>query len=177
VVLAVVLILLLVMTVLAIASLSSTLMEERMGTAQYDRSLAFQAAEAAMREAEEVARGKPALPGGGAVGAGCANGLCARPDLADPGERQRWMNDGFWAEGSGFWAQANVAVSDLALQPRYIIELLDDAVQDDKICTTGGDVSLEANCTMLSSRYRITVRTPEAPGRASVTLQSIYAVP
>ena len=177
VVLAVVLILLLVMTVLAIASLSSTLMEERMGTAQYDRSLAFQAAEAAMREAEEVARGKPALPGGGAVGSGCADGLCARPDLSDPDERQRWMNPGFWDDGSGFWAASSVDVSDLAGQPRYIIELLDDAVQDDKICTTGGDVSLEANCTMLSSRYRITVRTPEEPGRASVTLQSIYAVP
>jgi len=172
VVLAVVLILLLVMTVLAIASLSGTLMEERMSTAQYDRSLAFQAAEAAMREAEEVARAKPALPA-----SGCVDGVCATPDPTDADERQRWNNPGFWDDGSGTWAEADVEVSDLAEQPRYIIELLDDAVQDDKVCTTGGDVSLEANCTILSSRYRITVRTPEQAGRASVTLQSIYAVP
>lgn len=172
VVLAVVLILLLVMTVLAIASLSGTLMEERMSNAQYDRSLAFQAAEAAMREAEETARAKPPLPG-----SGCDDGICARPDPTDADERQRWNNPGFWDDGSGNWAEADVEVGDLAAKPRYIIELLDDAVQDDKTCTTGGDVSLEANCTILSSRYRITVRTPDQAGRASVTLQSIYAVP
>src|SRR5690606_41371682 len=84
VVLSVVLILLLVMTVLAIASLSGTLMEERMSNAQYDRSLAFQAAEAAMREAEEAARAKPPLPG-----SGCDDGSCARPDPTDADERQR----------------------------------------------------------------------------------------
>lgn len=172
VVLAVVLILLLVMTLLAIASLSGTLMEERMSTAQFDRNMAFQAAEAAMREAEEVARGKPALPANG-----CNDGLCARPDPTNAAERQRWNNAGFWNDGSGNWAEADVEIHDLAAQPRYIIELLDDAVQDSKVCTTSGDVSLEANCTILSSRYRITVRTPDQAGRASVTLQSIYAVP
>ena len=48
----VVLILLLVMTLLGLASLRGTLMEERMSANMYDRSIGFQAAEAALREAE-----------------------------------------------------------------------------------------------------------------------------
>ncbi len=173
VVLAVVLILLVVMTLLALSSLGGALLQERMGTAQLDRGLALQAAEAAMREAEEVARGKPALP---AVGDPCEDGLCPRPDPTVEEEQQRWLNDGFWDDGSGNYAEAVVELGDVTARPRYIIELMDDAVPDPKSCVTGGDVSLEANCTILSSRYRITVRSA-AEGRAVVMLQSIYAVP
>lgn len=172
VVLAVVLILLLVMTLLGIASLSSTLLEERMSTAQLDRNLALQAAEAAMREAEQVARGKPPLPAAGT----CVAGICATPDLLDATEQQRWLNAGFWDDGSGNWAEATVSVGDLTAKPRYIIELMDAAVPDPKTCTTGGDVALEATCNIRSSRYRITVNS-FAEGRAAVMLQSIYAVP
>ena len=53
---------------------------------------------------------------------------------------------------------------------------MDAEVPDPESCITGGDVSLESACTMLSSRYRITVRSA-AEGRAAVMLQSIYAVP
>jgi len=172
VVLAVVLILLVVMTLLALSGLGGALLEERMGTAQLDRNLALQAAEAAMREAEEVARGKPAVPDDGS----CAAGLCSRPDPTDPDQVQRWLNDGFWDDDSGTWAEADVELGGLAVKPRYIIELMDDAVPDPESCVTGGDVSLEASCTILSSRYRITVRSA-ADERAVVMLQSIYAVP
>jgi len=48
----IVLLLLLVMTLLGLASLRATLLEERMSGALFDRSLAFQSAEYAMREAE-----------------------------------------------------------------------------------------------------------------------------
>lgn len=50
--LVIVLLLLLVMTLLGLASLRATLLEERMTGALFDRSLAFQAAEAALREGE-----------------------------------------------------------------------------------------------------------------------------
>ena len=52
----VVLILLLVMTVLGLAVMRSTLLEERMSANMYDRSLAFQQAESGLREAEAVVR-------------------------------------------------------------------------------------------------------------------------
>ena len=51
-----VLILLLVMTLLALAVLRGTLLEERMSANMYDRSLAFQQAESALREAEDKVR-------------------------------------------------------------------------------------------------------------------------
>lgn len=50
--LVVVLILLLVMTLLGLAILRSTVLEERMSANLYDRTLAFQSAESALREAE-----------------------------------------------------------------------------------------------------------------------------
>ena len=52
--LVVVLILLLIMTLLGLAVLRSTLLEERMSANLYDRSLGFQSAEAVLREAESV---------------------------------------------------------------------------------------------------------------------------
>ena len=51
-ILIVALIFLMVMTVLILASIRGTVMQERMASNLYDRSLAFQAAEAALREAE-----------------------------------------------------------------------------------------------------------------------------
>lgn len=48
----VVLLLLLVMTLLGLAVLRGTLLEERMSANMYDRSLAFQVAEGALRDAE-----------------------------------------------------------------------------------------------------------------------------
>ena len=168
----VVLILLLVMTLLALASLRGTLMEERMSASQFDRSIAFQAAEAALREAEEWAETKPAPPG-----SGCSDGICAAPDPADATERERWRNAGFWDDASGNWRQASDIDADgLAGAPRYIVEFMSADIQDASSCTTSIDVSLEANCSIKSSRYRITVRSQEA-GRAEVFLQSIYAVP
>lgn len=177
VVLAVVLILLLVMTLLAVASLSGTMLEERMSAAQLDRNLSMQAAEAALREAEEVVReDKPTTvtPADDDPAKACAAGLCAAP--ANATQFMRWSQDSFWADGSGTWAEATIDLGDLTAKPRYIIELMDDAVPDPESCTTGGDVSLESTCTLTSSRYRITVRSAD-DGRAVVMLQSIYVVP
>ena len=175
VVLAVVLILLLVMTLLAVASLSGTVLEERMGTAQVDRNLSLQAAEATLREAEARVRAlnDAEIP---AVGDDCNAGICPMPQPGVADEQQRWLNPGFWDDDSGFWAEFQTDLDDVTAQPRYIIELVDDAVADRQTCTTGGDVSLEANCTLTSQRFRITVRSAQE-GRAVVMLQSIYAKP
>ncbi|HEY5802340.1 MAG TPA: PilX N-terminal domain-containing pilus assembly protein [Lysobacter sp.] len=68
-VLIVVLILLIVMTLLGLASLRGTLLEERMSAAMFDRSLAFQAAESALRVAEEKVR--QASVDGQSIGVDC----------------------------------------------------------------------------------------------------------
>lgn len=162
--LAVVLILLLVMTLLALTSLRGTLMEERMSANLMDRSLSFQAAEAALREGEALAAGKPALPA-----AGCSNGVCAK---FDPAAAPRWLDE-------TTWSNARVAVVDLGgitARPRFFIELLADNVPAKGSCTTSEDVSPDAACSGTEHRYRITARS-EAAGRAVVVLQSNYAVP
>jgi len=84
-VLVIVLILLLVMTWMGVASMRGTSMGERMSAGIYDRSISFQAAEAALREAEALIALKPVFPT-----SDCNAGLCAqRVDLA-ASDTMRW---------------------------------------------------------------------------------------
>jgi type IV pilus assembly protein PilX len=70
----VVLILLLVMTLLGLAVLRGTLLEERMSANMYDRSLAFQQAESALREAEDKVRATVLANGQGwVIGVKCGD--------------------------------------------------------------------------------------------------------
>lgn len=162
--LVVVLMLLLVMTLLALASVRGALMEERMTANQLDRSLAFQAAEAALREGEDDAKAKPAFPAAGV----CNNGLCGVPD---PEAAPVWLDETVWATAP----EAVIAVGDITAAPKYIIELLATDIPAVGECTTTGDVS-ESECSGSESRYRITARSV-ADGRAEVILQSNFAVP
>ena len=158
----VVLILLLVMSMLAIVSLRSTLMEERMSANMADRSSSFQAAEAALRQGEQLAAQKPALPA-----SGCLNGLCAIP-LATDASR--------WKSGSAAWSGARTVDIDMGAQSvgaKYIVEVLATNVESPGQC-----ISQDPNdkCTGFESRYRITALS-EATDRSSVMLQTNYAVP
>lgn len=165
----VVLILLVVLTLLALTSLRGTLLEQYMTTSQMDRSLSFQAAEAALREGETLASTKPVVPG-----SGCNNGVCVAPTAtATP----RWLDtDANWAS----WSRAATTVftgTAVSTQPRFIVEeMAVDAVPGSN-CTTSGDVSPDAACTNWESRYRITARSGVATGRSDVILQSNIAVP
>ena len=158
----VVLILLVLMTLLALVSLRGTLMQERMSSSQYDRSLAFQSAEAALREGESIAADKPAAPA-----SGCSAGVCATPVATDT---PRWLDAN--------WNTMSVAASDadlgtLAIPARYIVEYMGQFAG--KTCTTSGDVS-ETVCADTERIYRGTARS-SAANRADVTLQTNYAVP
>ncbi len=159
----VVLILLLVMTLLALASLRGTVLRERMSANQFDRSLSFQATEAALRAGEALAAQRPSPPS-----SGCAGGLCAKPD---PTAAAVWESSAAWTGAPSI----TVTSGDLTTQSQYIVELLADNVPPKGSCTTAGDLS-ETTCTGSERRYRITARS-QAAGRAEVLLQSIYAVP
>lgn len=71
-----VLVLLLVMTLLALASLRIGSLEERMTANLFDRGLAFQATEAALREGELLALSLSTPP---AADAKCVKGICGQP--------------------------------------------------------------------------------------------------
>ena len=159
--LVVVLILLLLMTLLGLASLRGTLLEERMGANALDRSLAFQAAEAALREGEArlTAAPAPVFPA-----AGCVAGLCAAP-VPVAGVPDRWLDPAFAG-----WTNAVVNLgASAAIQPQYFIESLGNAVN-----TPGCDEGDPPDPQCFSPRFRVTARSTAA-GRSQIILQSNFA--
>jgi len=153
------LILLLVMSLLGVAAIKGVAMEERMAGQSYDRSLAFQATEAALREAELLLEAKPADPVSGCNLVGTLM-LCATPATTDT---PRWENSTFTS-----WANAaTIGTGTLAVTPQYFVEFLGTGFP----CDPADQVN-NLNC----KRYRVTARSRDnTDGRASVMLQSIYA--
>ena len=152
------LILLVLVTVAAVASMRTVSLQSRMSATTYDRNLAFQAAEAGMREAEALAvvATEASFPV-----ADCAAGYCAQPAPAD---LARWANDAF-----NGWQDSAVAVSVGAATPGAIIERNGEG---DNWAFCGQQIPREPNCR--TPRYRVTGRST-AEGRATVMLQSDVA--
>lgn len=155
--LVVVLILLLVMTLLGLAVLRGTLLEERMSSNLFDRSVGFQAAETALRDGEAVARAAPVAPA-----AGCTGGLCSLPDAS---ATDRWLNTGF-----NGWTNATTSLDALAGTPQYIVEFMGEAPT-----WPGCDRKVPVDALCLSPRYRVTARSQQAD-RAQVILQTNFIV-
>lgn len=161
------LIFLVVMTTLILASMRGTVMQERMAANLYDRSLAFQAAEAALRAGELLVVTSPPKP----TATGCdSNGNCGKPD---PKEDPVWKDEANWENAHS----PDINIGDLPVPPQFLIELLADGMAEDNTCAS---TSIDPDAPCYSGpeglRYRITARSGEA-GRAVVILQSIYAVP
>lgn len=166
--LVVVLLLLLVVTILGLASIRSTLLQERMAGNLTARSGAFQAAEAALREAEEVATGGITLP---AAGAGCnGDGFCGRHLPSAANRYPAWQAPGFWESGSARTSTSEVN----GIAARFVIEDFGHGVNEDCLITSV-DMSA-AECNADSQILRITVRSKGDDG-AAVVLQSLYEVP
>lgn len=164
-----VLVLLLVMTLLGIVSVRATVLEERMSAGMLDRSLAFQAAEAALREGERRAT-VVAFPA-----SGCSSGVCGIPD---PSAAPVWESATVWANAP----EAQTEFEGLVDPPRYIVELIATDVPgtgSSGECSTSGDVSgVDCAVTGTQRRFRITARSQsetDGDGRAVVVLQSILA--
>ena len=166
------LIMLLLVTLLGVTSVRMLTVEERMATNAFDRNLAFQAAETALREGEALADAQSTLPtpNSGFPGVAmncnnlnngaCAAGLCSPP--AATCNSARWDDASF-----NGWRNATTAVSPLAVgAPQFFVEHLGS-----NFPCNPQEPSLDLHC----ERYRITARSQPAEGRAVVILQSIYA--
>jgi type IV pilus assembly protein PilX len=154
------LVLLLVVTLVALGSLRGVAMQARLAGTSFDRSLAFQAAEAALREAERraAASGVASVPG-----SGCSNGFCAQPTVtATP----RWLDSAFTG-----WRDATAAAPAEAAAPQAIIEDMGDAPN---WAGCEFEIPRQPNCS--TRRFRISARST-ADGRASVLVQSQMAAP
>lgn len=163
VVLVVALILLIIMTLLGLTAMRSSSLEERMAAHSYDRSLSFQAAEAALRVGEAVAEAHAVSAPFSAPATGCTDGLCSTPLAADT---PRW-------EETGFTGWKTVADSDkvksgpIEIAPSYIVEYLGNTFP----CRPEDPTSGSTDC----KRYRVTAKAEPGDGRAVVILQSVYA--
>lgn len=155
------LILLLMMTLLGLAVLRNTTLEERMSANLLDRTYQFQAAESGLREAEALIYAGTVTHS--SVTSGCSGGVCAAPTA---GTTDRWLSESYWATGSG------TGNKDSAITTQYIIEYMGSGAYGPK-CTTSKSTSstTDPNCSMY--RYRVTARS-QGDGRASVILQSNY---
>lgn len=159
--LVIVLILLLVMTLLGLASMRGTLMEERMSANMYDRGLAFQAVEAALREAET----RVSTPGviASFPAAGCTGGLCSRPVVA-ANSIDRGLDPSF----SGWTPASSVVVDGITTTPEYFIEYMGLA-PGWPLC----DRLKPLHPQCMKPRFRITAQLDTAD-RAHVQLQANY---
>lgn len=169
--LVVVLMLLLVITLLGLAAMRGTVMQERMAGNSLARATAFQLAEAALREVESdlsSAGTRPTIPA-----TGCSSGLCAMPV---DGSASTWEAANFWTGTGTGYATADVQESPAIV--RYVVEDMGDGQATSGECTTGIDMSAD-ECTAAGTpvrNYRITVFSQTGNG-AEVLLQSTYQLP
>jgi len=155
-VMAISLIILLLLTLIGVTGMRSTLMQERMAGNDRDRNLAFQTAEAGLRDGESYLA-SPVL--GTFATTTNTNGLyIAKTDGT------------VWWDGSlaaTTWASnGSGSVAGSLTGANYIIEELQTVI--------GSDGSLEAGVPGENKYYRVTARGESGTSNAVVILQSIY---
>lgn len=165
--LVVVLVLLVAMSLLGIAILRSTAMQERMSANLRDRSIAFEAAESALVFAQQSVLGSAPDPADPEItwdswlptAATCTNGNAICPSGQEPSDAQ-------WAKVP----DGSYDATRLPDPPEYWIEYLGLGPAVVGGCEDTGPAR-EVNCQ--NPIYRITARSRSA-GRADVVLQSSF---
>ncbi len=167
--LVVALILLLVITLVGMAAVRGTIMQQKMAANMYDRQVAFQNAEAAMRVA---AAGIPSRPGDVARNCQSASVVC----LANPFNDPNLPAGSIKTLGTSQYTAGSLATG----QPQYVIENMGNF--QDPSANTGFNQSANSHNygvnggSISNIYYRVTVRSgdPATVGaRAVVTLQAM----
>jgi len=154
------LVMLVALMLLGISGLTNTGLQMRMGTAMYDRQIAFHAAEAALRAAEATLRAVPAP-----VFDGTAPGYYPTPVPTTAGG---YMNR--WDDPATVWVNATkLTHGPRDLTPQFIVENMGQ-YEDWFRCRS--EIPYSALCE--TARYRITGRSAAPGDGASVALQSSF---
>lgn len=156
------LIMVVIMSLLGLAGVRMIFQEEKMVAYSYDRTLTFQAAEAALRQVESAIDQVKPEPLAGAC-ADFASGIFTVRTCPPPvagAATPRWMDTVFngWADA------AAVGTGTLAITPQYFVEYLG----------SGFPCGLDPSAPPVCKRYRVTARAG-GNGRAEVMVQSLYA--
>ncbi len=152
------LLMLLVLTMLGVSAMQSTVLEEKMAGNYRNRNLAFNAAETALRDAEQYLAAN--ITSDSPFAAGCASGLC----LPDSSGTPVWETID-WSDASKvltYGVGGSGAIAGINNNPAMIIEILDELPQSG---------SLEAGVVFDSNLYRITARGVGGTDSAVVILQ------
>lgn len=172
-----ILVMMVVLAFLALAAMNSSILQERMAGNARDKNVALQAAEAALRDAENDIQTN--LSAGSGFATTCPGGLCLPPSMAASGAMSAPMWQSIdWATqsrayGSKTGAAALVGPNNEALsaQPQYFIEMLPTLPPE-----AGGSACM--GCTATASEkaraYRITARASGVRSSTVVMLQSVY---
>lgn len=155
VVLIVALVLVAIMALVGLNAMRSVTLEERMAGHTYDRSVSFQGAESALREAEALIVLNKPTPAAGA----CNAGFCPPPSAADV---PRWLDTNF----NGWQNAAAVDSNGVSVTPQYFVEYLGNTFECEP-----GNASTAVDC----KRYRVTARSNPGADRSTVMLQTIFS--
>lgn len=174
------LLLLLIITIMGLATMRSSTMEERMARYSREQAVAFQAAEAALRDAEidlmspASARVTP-IQGLSGFSADCNSGtpaiagLCLPAAAGAPVWLAKMAVDGAWVNYGTFGRSPALAVvagsaASVAQQPRYIVEGINTPIP--------GIDSIAVGKT--KPRYRVTARGFGPRADVQVLLQATF---
>ena len=160
--------LLLVLAIAGASGVRTAILEERMARNAVDALLASQAAEAALREAEEWLA--DSLGSTEHFTDGGDNGLWT---AAAPGEVDRWATPGVWDPASGKSRGVATRIEIVAMQPRFIIEWLAT------LESTGNPHLVEDTSDTVEERvaiFRITARGTGRTANARAMVQNTFGV-
>jgi|TARA_B100002003_G_C14155367_1_gene556168 type IV pilus assembly protein PilX len=160
-----------VLTIMGVSGMESTILEERMSGNMRDISMAFQAAESALKEAESWLDTQTTLPTTSTDG----STTVWSEDAMDPAPNDsvHWWSDG--ARNINAWWVANAIQLNSfpanAANPRYIIEEYHTATSGQSIGIGSGEI------TRPRVFHRITARGVGATALAEVSVQSTFVRP
>jgi type IV pilus assembly protein PilX len=169
------LVMLLLLTVLGVSSIQTTSLQQRMARNANDGNLAFQAAELALKDGENLLQGLNSLIVFGDAGAPAtlapnqANGYYYE---AGPGLTPNWLRPGVWNGAAPFSRVSNTAMTGVNAQPRYIVEHVKTVITDadtlnlDNIGQDTGGGRTEI--------FRVTARGTGATETAQAMIQGTY---
>lgn len=151
------LLMLLVLTVIGVSVMQLTRMQERMAGNTRDLNLAFQGAEAALRDAEQFLWNTPSI-------IACGTPACVRPRGVLPilnNQTPAWWN----AQSQEYGDDGDQEIEELAEDPQFVAE---------ELAFVGPLVVDDPGGRMF---YQVTSRSTGASGAANTTLQTTYAKP
>ncbi len=159
------LVLLLVLTIIGVSSVQTSTLETRMARNEHDVLLAFQAAESALRDAEDLLEGVVTIAAFTAAG---NDGLWDIPDLGEP---NRWEDPDIWG-GDGSVAAPTDVGTVVAAPPRYFIEHIASIEREENAFQIDDPYAVTA--TDRVEIFRITALGTGGTDNARVMLQSTY---